>query len=504
MTDGITRRRFLEATAGATLALGAVPVFAQKRQSFAEYRSHDATGLAELVRRGDASPMELLDLAIARTEAVNPKVNAVVLKHYELARRSAAGKLPEGALRGVPFLLKDLAVAMRGTVTTEGSRFFRERRHDEDSTLVERYRAAGLVIFGKTHSPEFGGSPSTESALFGATRNPWDLERSAGGSSGGAAAAVAAGIVPAAHASDGGGSIRIPASACGLLGMKPTRGRVPSGPKVYEGWGGLSAQHVVSRSVRDSALLLDATQGSAVGDAYATAARERPYLEEVQRAPGQLRIALMTTPVLPVPVAADCKTAAENAAMLCESLGHHVEPAKPSLDVEALWTAFGLTVDVGVASMVGQREAELGMSAGPNDLEAINLRTVTEGRKATGIDHARARDTLHAASRTLGRFMEDYDVILSPTMALVPPKLGVLSLSQPYERFIGPASSASAFTSLFNITGQPAMSVPLHWTESKLPVGVMFTGRFGAEATLFRLAAQLETENPWFDRTAAT
>jgi amidase len=386
-------------------------------------------------------------------------------------------------------------------VTPEGTRFFRDARHDEDNTLVERYRAAGLVIFGKTHSPEFGSSPSSESALFGATHNPWDLERSAGGSSGGSAAAVAAGIVPAAHASDGGGSIRIPASACGLFGLKTSRGRVPMGPRIYEGWGGLSVQHAVSRSVRDSAQLLDAVQGEEVGDAYATVRRERPYLDEIRRAPGRLRIALMLEPAIPVPVANECTTAAQLAAKLCESLGHDVELAQPRLDVERLWAAFGLTTSVGVALKVANREAELGRPAGPDDLENINRRNVDAGRAASGIEHAQARDTLHAASRSVGRFLRNYDVILSPTMAMIPAKLGALSLSQPYEEFIGSASSASAFTGLYNMTGQPAMSVPLHWTASGLPIGVMFAGRLGDEATLFRLAAQLEAARPWFDHT---
>lgn len=231
MSQPITRRRFLQASAGAAFALGASPLRVREGRNFAEYRSHDAVGLAELVRRGDASPAELLELAIARSEAVNPQINAVVIEHYELARKAAAGQLPNSPLRGVPFLLKDLGVAMRGTITSAGSRFFRDARSDFDSTIVARCREAGLVIFGKTHSPEFGKSPSSESTLYGETHNPWDLSRSAGGSSGGATAAVAAGILPAAHASDGGGSIRIPASACGLFGMKPTRGRVPMGPR---------------------------------------------------------------------------------------------------------------------------------------------------------------------------------------------------------------------------------------------------------------------------------
>jgi amidase len=500
MSTDLTRRRFLEAGVGTVIALAVTPARARSVTSFAEYRGFDATGLAELVRSGETSPIELLELAIARAEEVDPKIDAITVEHFDLARRAAMGTLPDGPFRGVPFLLKDLGISMQGTITTEGSRLFRDARHDEDSTIVERYRAAGLVVFGKTHSPEFGSSPSSESALHGETHNPWDLERSAGGSSGGSAAAVAAGIVPSAHATDGGGSIRIPASACGLFGMKPTRGRTPMGPRIYEGWGGLSVGHAVTRSVRDSAALLDATQGSDIGDAYATAARERPFLEEVRRSPGRLRIALMTKPVLPVPVAPECQAAAEKAARLCQSLGHEVDEATPALDIEAVWTAYGTTVNVGIALKVARREAELGRPAGPDELELINQINVANGRKVTGLDHAAARDTLHGASRTLGRFMQSYDVILSPTTASITPKLGTLCLSQPYDQFVGPAIASSAFTSLYNITGQPAMSVPLHTTESGVPVGVMFAGRFGDEATLFRLAGQLERAEPWFDR----
>lgn len=502
MAPRLTRRAFLETSALAAAAL-ASPRLATARADlrFDEYRRHDATALAALVRSGDASPMELLEIAIARAEAVNPTIDAIVVEHFELARAAIRAGLPRGPLYGVPWLLKDLGIALGGTITTEGSRLFVDARHDGDSTLVERYRAAGLAIFGKTHSPEFGGSPSSESALHGRTRNPWDLGRSAGGSSGGSAAAVAAGIVPAAHATDGGGSIRIPASSCGLFGLKPTRGRVPLGPGIYEGWGGLSAGHCVSRSVRDSALLLDVSQGPALGDAYAAPTRERPYVEELAREPGRLRIALMTRPLLPVPVAPECVEAAEQAARLCESLGHVVEPAAPVLDAGPLWAAFGLTSSVGVALKVTRREETLGRAATADELEPITRRTVESGRAASGVEHARARDTLHAASRVLGRFMREYDVILSPTMAQVPPTLGTLSLSQPYEDFIGPASASSVFTALFNMTGQPAMSVPLHWTASGLPVGVMFAGRFGDEATLFRLATQLERARPWMERT---
>jgi amidase len=499
----LSRRQLLQYSA----ALGAAGVFGSHGASssaLAEYRSLDATAMADLVRRGEASPLELLDMAIGRTEEVNPRVNAVVLKHYEMAREAINAGLPDGPLKGVPFLLKDLGVALKGTVTTEGSRLFKDQSFDYDSTLVERYKKAGLVTFGKTNSPEFGSSPSTESQLFGDTRNPWNLEHSAGGSSGGAAAAVAAGIIPAAHASDGGGSIRIPSSACGLFGLKPTRGRVPMGPGSYETRAGCSAMHVVSRSVRDSALLLDISQGAALGDPYAAPHRERPYTEELSRAPGKLRIALMTAPIIPIPVDPQCVVAAEKAAQLCASLGHSVEIASPTLDVEALYAAFGMVGNVLVANKVGKREEVLGRAAREDELEKINWVNRRAGDKTSAIEYSRGRNTLHQASRRLAQFMQSYDVILSPTMALLPPKLGVLTLNQEFESFMMAAAAASAFTGLYNMTGQPAMSVPLHWSDTGLPVGVQFTGRFGDEGTLFRLAAQLEQAAPWFDKIAAT
>ena len=505
MTSTITRREFLQdsslLTAAATLGLNSPAAKAAELRAFDEYRSYDALGLAELVRQGDASPDQLLDLALARAEAVNPEINAIVMRHVEQARAAIEQGLPQGPFTGVPWLLKDLGVSMRGTVTTEGSALFRDAVRDHDSTLVRRYRDAGLVIFGKTHSPEFGGTATTESALFGDTRNPWQLELSAGGSSGGSAAAVAAGIVPAAHASDGGGSIRIPASACGLFGMKPTRGRVPMGPAVYETRNGLSVQHAVSRSVRDSAALLDAVQGPELGDAYASPPRQRPYLDELERPAGRLRIALMTRPTLPVPVAPECLVAAQRAAKLCESLGHHVEEAGPEIEVQALYTGLGVSSNVLAAKKVGQRERALGREARPDELEPITWHGVEAGRRITGVQHSEARDSLHHASRVLGAFMQDYDAILSPTMAIVPPPLGSLSLRQKYEDFMGVAAAASSFTALYNMTGQPAMSVPLHWTDGGVPVGAMFAGRYGDEATLFRLAAQLEQAAPWFART---
>ena len=498
----LSRRHFTQ-LGSLALASGLLPragVAQTTSTPFEEYRSHDALGLAELVRRGDASPMELLELAIARTEAVNPIINAVVLKHYELAREQVRRGLPSGPFQGVPFLLKDLGIALKDTVTTEGSRFFRDQRFDYDSTLVARYKQAGLTLFGKTHSPEFGSSPSSESALFGETRNPWDLARSAGGSSGGSAAAVAAGIVPAAHASDGGGSIRIPASACGLLGLKPSRGLVPMGPVVYETRDGLSAMHVVSRSVRDCAALLDISQGAAIGDAYAAPSPQRAFLESMAIAPRPLRIALMREPLLPMPVDQACLDAVDATARLCEDLGHHIEKARPQLDAGELWRAFNVVSNVLVAGKVSAREHKLGRRAGAEDLEAVNLRALEGGRELDALSHSTARNVLHAASRKLGEFMRDYDLILSPTMALVPPELGVLSPSQLDEPFMREAGRASAFTAPYNMTGQPAISVPLHWSDEGLPVGVMFAGRFGEDGLLLQLAAQLEQAQPWFHR----
>jgi len=485
----------------AALAPGVRGATGNTGRQFAEYRAHDALGLAALVHSGEADPLELLDIAIARTRAVNPLIDAVVAEHFELARQTIAAGLPGGPFRGVPYLLKDLGVAMAGTVTTQGSRFFSAGPPaTEDDTLVQRLKATGLVIFGKTLSPEFGSSPSSEGLLFGATRNPWNPELSAGGSSGGSAAAVAAGIVPAAHASDGGGSIRIPASACGLFGLKPTRGRVPLGPAVYETRNGLAAQHAVTRSVRDSAALLDAEAGAAAGDPYGAPTQERPYLEEVRRDPGRLRIALLRQPPQPVPVDSGCRAALEDTARLCEQLGHRVEEAVLPLDVEALAQASGMASAMVVAEKVADREAQLGRPVQPDELEQVNRELLAASRQVSGLAYGQSRRVLHQGSRAMAEFMARFDLILSPTMALLPPAIGVLRLDQSLADFSPPAVRASVYTSIYNATGQPAMSVPLYWTAAGVPVGTMFAARFGDEATLFRLAGQLEQARPWFHR----
>lgn len=500
--DRMPRRTFL--TAGGSLIAGAaigLPVSAKARSlPHDEYAAQDAVGLAALVRKGEVGATELLEAAIARAEAVNPAINAVVLKHYELARQTLATSVPTGPLAGVPWLLKDLGIELKGTVTTNGCRFFRDAVADFDSTLVERYRRGGLVIFGKTASPEFGQTATTESRLWGLTRNPWNLEYSTGGSSGGAAAAVAAGIVPAAHASDGGGSIRIPASHCGLFGLKTSRGRTPRGPDAIESWMGLSVQHAITRSVRDSAAILDLSQGPEPGSRVVPRVGADSYAAGHRESPGRLRIALWDTHIFGKSVHPDCREAVAKTAQLCESLGHAVEPAFPVLPVQEMALAMGTMTSTGMLVSVRDREKQLGRSATEADLEPINWRSLQAAAKKTAEDLYRARATFDRVGRVLDEFLERYDVVLSPTTAVPPPKLGELSLDQPFEKFASAAIDASPFTMVYNMSGQPAMSVPLHWNPAGLPIGTQFAGRFGDELTLLRLAAQLEEAAPWAGR----
>ena len=500
---GITRRHFLQGTAclaaGTALGLRPLPAMAAGSMGFNEYRRCDGLELARLVRQGEVSPAELLELAIARTEQVNPRINAVVIRHYETARRLAGQALPDGPFRGVPFLLKDLGVSMADTITTHGSRFFREARAAADDAYVRRARQAGLVIFGKTNSPEFGNSPSTEGTLFGDTRNPWNLEHSAGGSSGGAAAAVAAGILPVAHASDGGGSIRLPASSCGLFGLKPSRDLLPIGNGPGEARGLLSAQHVISRSVRDSAAMLDALAWKTPGPGFG-APGQGSYLDQLQQAPRRLRIAVMRKPLLEMPVDAVCLAALDQAVQLCHELGHELVEAVPEVDMRAAMQASGTLSVAGLAERVAQRETQLGRKVTADDLEPVNMEMLAWGRQLSAVDYLRAQEGLRQTGRDMARFMEHFDLVLSPTMTWAPPPLGVVDMDLPLDQFGPVATRSSVFTVLYNITGQPAMSVPLYWSPEGLPVGVMFAGRFGAERTLLQLAGQLEQAQPWFDR----
>ena len=469
-----------------------------------EYASLDAIALAERVRSGDVKPTELLEVAIERAEAVNPTINAIVTPMYEEARREAQTGPPDGPFHGVPFLLKDLHALYAGVRTTYGSRLFKDFVPDHDSELVARYRRAGLVVFGKSASPEFGITTTTESVLFGQTKNPWNLEHTSGGSSGGAAAAVAAGIVPVAHASDGGGSIRIPASCCGLFGLKPTRARIPMGPDVGEGWSGMSANHVVSRSVRDSAALLDATHGPDLGDPYFAPAPARPFLEEVGADPGQLRIALQTRAFNNAEVDPDCVAAAEDAAKLCASLGHELEEAGLEVDAETFGHATQVIIAANLRSVVMDRAAALGRELAEDDLEPGTHAMTNLVQSADAAEYARAIRTIHAVGRQVSHFLTRYDVLLTPTMAAPPFELGRLALTNTdIPGFIASLGRTVGFTQLFNGSGHPSASLPLSWNDAGLPIGVQVTGRFGDEATLLRLAAQLEAERPWFDRRPA-
>lgn len=462
----------------------------------------DSTDLAALVKSKQVSATELLDAAIARTEALNPRFNFMAQKHYDFARKAIANGLPEGPFTGVPWLLKDLSTYIAGELTENGSRFYKGNRANVTSELVTRIQRAGFVIFGKTTSPEFGLTPTTENKLTGDTRNPWNPKRTTGGSSGGAAAAVAAGVLPAAHATDGGGSIRIPAACCGLFGMKPSRGRIPMGPLRTEGWGGLSAHHALSWSVRDNAAIMDATHGIEPGSRYGAPTPDGSFLSQVGKNPGKLRIALVTASPYGGPVDPEVISAARNAAKLCETLGHHVEEAAAKYDAPQYGAAAFVMMAASIAADIDDRAKATGIKPGPDVLEEITLNVLEYGRKISGADYARANNALQALAVIISRFMADYDVVLAPTLAAPPVELGKIGLSTgaDYETWGQRAGGFSPFTPLANYTGQPSMSVPLGMSKKGLPIGVMFTGRYGDEATLYRLAGQLEQAAPWRGR----
>ncbi len=460
---------------------------------------HDALGLAALVKARKVSPAELLEAAIARAEALDPAINFMAQRHYDRARQAVAAGLPAGPFHGVPWLLKDLNTTIAGEVTENGSRLYKGQRARVTSELVTRIERAGFAIFGKTTTPEFGLTATTESVLKGATRNPWNLGHIAGGSSGGAAAAVAAGVIPAAHATDGGGSIRIPASCCGLFGLKPSRGRVPMGPLHTEGWGGMSVHHAVTRSVRDSAAILDATHGIEPGSRYGAPSPERPFLAEVGRDPGKLRVALMLKPFSGAPVDAEVVAVTQAAARLFEALGHHVEEAAPTIDFAAVAAGSFALMASSVAADCLDRASMLGVTLGPDVLEQTTLDIVAYGKTCTGMDFVRGNAAYQAAAIAIAHFMTRYDVILSPTLTALPPPIGQIGLNsgRSLAEWGQEAGAFTAFTGIFNGTGQPSMSLPLGMSAPGLPIGVMVTGRYGDEALLFRLAAQVEQAAPW-------
>jgi Asp-tRNA(Asn)/Glu-tRNA(Gln) amidotransferase A subunit family amidase len=466
-----------------------------------EYAKYDGLGLAALIAKKQISPLELLDAVCQRVHALNPRLNAFCHLFFDKAEAQIAHSLGAGPFRGVPFALKDLNMYMTGTITSAGSRVYKNNVSGFDSTLVERYKKAGLVIFAKTNSPELGLATTTESILFGQTHNPWKLERTPGGSSGGTAAAVAARIVPMAHGSDSGGSIRIPASCCGLFGFKPTRGRVPFGPSQFEGWNGCGHQHALTVSVRDSAALLDVSAGPELGSPHFSPTPSRPFLQEVGSAPGRLRIALAVPTPGGTPLDPECQKAALDAAKLCESLGHHVEEAVPPIDNALFPGPLPTIAGVSVARVLDDAAAVLGRPVTDEDVEPITWAIMEEGLKTTSVAYSRAIATMHQIGLAIARFQERYDVILNPTLAKPPVALGLLSQSQQnFSTWVKEVIEFSPYTALYDITGQPSMSVPLYWTPDGLPVGTMFSARFGEDAMLFRLASQLEQARGWKER----
>lgn len=468
--------------------------------------SLDATAQAKLVREGKITPLELTDAAIQRIERLNPRLNAVILPSFERAReRARSADLPDGPFRGVPFLLKDLGAHRAGDPVHCGMRFLRDVGWvaPNSTYFADKLEAAGFIILGRTNTPELGLLPTTEPAAYGATRNPWDPARSAGGSSGGAATAVASGMVPAAHASDGGGSIRIPASHCGLVGLKPTRGRCSFGPDIAERWAGFSSEHVVSRTVRDTASILDVVSGYVAGDVYTAPLPSRPFASEVEILPGRLRIGLMTEAPTGVPVAPDCVAAAQRAARLLESLGHEVEISHPdSITDPMMLRAIVTVIACSTTRALDLWSEKTGRKIGPDDVEPLTWALAEMGRSVSAADYVRELEVTHKQARRLARWWEQgFDLLLTPTAAEPPPLLGEFEPvgGDPFAGFRR-AAAFGAFTSTFNATGQPAISLPLYWNDAGLPIGIQLVAPFAGEASLLRIAAQLETASPWVER----
>jgi amidase len=467
----------------------------------------DATAQAELVRKGDATPAELTEAAIERIEATNGEVNAVIHPLFEEGLEAASGDLPDGPFKGVPFLLKDLGAAFAGQPLHLGMNYLKERdfRAPMDTFLAQRFRAAGLVTIGKTSCPELGILPTTEPRAYGPTRNPWDLERSAGGSSGGSAAAVAAGMVPMAHANDGGGSIRIPASNCGLVGLKPSRQRTSEGPLVGDFMSGLTAELCVSRSVRDTAALLEAVHGPAPGDPYVAPPPLRPYTEEVGADPGKLRIALWTETLIEQDADPEVVTATRAAAQTLEGLGHTVEePDLSMLQSIDLVEPFLVRWAAGQAQALDQLGMVGGQPIGPEDVEPLTWALAEIGRSRNAGEYLAAVGQHQVMSRIFAGIHESgFDLLLSPTLGEQPPPLGTYddSGSDPMAAFER-AFLTGCFTAAFNATGQPAISLPLHWSPDGLPIGVQLAAPLGREDVLLRIASQLEQAVPWADRVA--
>jgi amidase/6-aminohexanoate-cyclic-dimer hydrolase len=472
---------------------------------FAEYESHDGMGLAELVRRKEVTPAELLDAALTRVDHYDPKISAVVHLAEAAARKRIAKGLGHGPFAGVPFLLKDLGCEAIDYPTSNGSRLFADQRWRYDSEIFLRLERSGVVTFGRSTSPEAGIGPVTEAQVYGKpTRNPWNLNHTSGGSSGGAGAAVAAGIVPIAHGSDGGGSVRIPASSCGLVGLKPTRARLPDGPAFGEGWGGMAIDGFLTRTVRDTAALLDATHGPDLGAPYWAPAVAWPFLEEIKTPPKRLRIAVSSKTFAGTATHADCQAAVAKTANLLAGLGHEIVERAPEIDIMRLMRAWADIVAAGTALTVATQERARGRKAEDHELEGVTWGAIEHAKSVSGADYLAALNTVHASGRRMARFLLDYDALLTPTLGEPPAAVGRFKpVSRDFLDYrLGPEGVLpySPFTALFNATGQPAISLPLHWTADDLPVGVHFAAKFGEDAHLLKLAAQLEQAAPWFGR----
>lgn len=495
--------------------------------NFKEYPQYDALGLAKLIKNGDVSPEELLDTALHHASTLNPQLNAIIHDMSSHAREQLAAGLPytdkNAPFYGVPFLIKDLLASYAGQPLRNGSAFFHKNIATHDSELVARFKRAGLVTFGKTNTPEFGITPFTEPKTFGPTHNPWNPAHTPGGSSGGSGAAVAARIVPMASGGDGGGSIRIPAACCGLFGLKPSRGRNPTGPDYGDIWGGAVAEHVLTRSVRDSAAMLDATAGADAGCPHFMPAPERPFLEEVTRDPDKLRVAFTDSNLLGTDIHPDCKTAVRNTATKLDALGHDVIEASPPFDRDAVADAFFTMICCETWADIASGAAAMHKKPRPQDFEPGTWIAAQTGKHISGGEYAMAHRTIATAVRKIGQFMQDFDILLTPTLGMPPFKIGALQPS-PFEekllRFFARISATRIvrasgeleknrdrifnfipYTPLANITGEPSMSVPLEWNADGLPIGTMFTAKLGAEATLFQLAGQLEAAHPWVNQS---
>ena len=464
----------------------------------------DATAQAELVRRGEISPQELADAAIGRIEALNPRLDAVIRTRFEQARAEASGTLPDGPFRGVPILLKDLGCFVAGEVTAGGLGPLRDLPWPVTSYLARQFQAAGFVSLGRTNVPELGTTVTTEPMSFPPARNPWHPGHSTGGSSGGSAAAVASGMVPVAHASDGGGSIRIPASECGLVGLKPTRGRVSQGPLTGEAWAGSVTDGALARTVRDAAAVLDVISGRMPGEPYYAPPLPRPLREEVGAAPGQLRVGLLDQPAGDLYADdPDCREAVAAAGRLLESLGHHVAESAPEGMFEPGFARhFNAIIAADTETAFQAFEAVLGNPIAEGDIEPRNAQYRRAGQALTAVAYLQARQWLGTWARHMAHWWTDHDLLVTPTVGAPPPELGWFTAAGP-EQEGARIAGFIPYTAQFNMTGQPAVSLPLHWTSGGLPVGVQLVAAYGREDLLVRVASQLERAAPWADRHPA-